>query len=108
MFKKEAKEYAEENKKIYGSDEYAHTTDYNNIKRAFEDAAKFGYNFAKNEWHYVKDGDLPRQYKHTCFSVEVLASNKKWVCYRFDSGKWFCGNREVKVTAWKEIIFPKE
>lgn len=66
-----------------------------------------GYNKA-NEWHYVKDGDLPRQDGNTCFSIEVLASNKKWVYYQFTNGKWFCGNKEVKVIAWKEIIFPKE
>lgn len=69
--------------------------------------AEFGYNKA-NEWHYVKDGDLPRQYEHTCFSIDVLANNKKWVYYEFSSGKWFCGNKEVNVIAWKEIVLPKE
>lgn len=107
MFEKEADEYAKENKKVYGSDEYADITDYNNVKEAFQKAAEFGYNKA-NEWHYVKDGDLPRQDGHTCFSIEVLASNKKWVYYEFGSGKWFCGNKEVKVTVWREIVFPKE
>ena len=61
-----------------------------------------------NEWHYVKDGDLPRQDGHTCFSIDVLANNKKWVYYEFSSGKWFCGNKEVKVIAWREIEFPNE
>ena len=68
---------------------------------------EFGYNKA-NEWHYVKKGDLPRQYEHTCFSIDVLANNKKWVYYEFSSGKWFCGNKEVNVIAWKEIKPPKE
>jgi len=58
MFEKEAEEYAEENKKVYGSDEYAYITDYNNVKKAFQKGAEFGYNKA-NEWHFVKDGDLP-------------------------------------------------
>ena len=50
MFEKEARNYAEENKKVYGSDEYADITDYNNVKKAFQKGAEFGYNKA-NEWH---------------------------------------------------------
>lgn len=72
-------------------------------ERSFKKGAEFGYNKA-NEWHFVKDGDLPKQDGNTCFSIEVLADNKKWVYYRFDSGKWFCGNKVVKVKAWKEIV----
>lgn len=84
-------------------------------REGFKDCAKSRLNVTtisdypiKDEWHYVKDGDLPRQDGNTCFSIEVLASNKKWVYYQFYSGKWFCGNKEVKVTAWKEIVFPEE
>ena len=29
------------------------------IQQVFKDGAEFGYNKA-NEWHYVKDGDLPK------------------------------------------------
>ena len=99
MFEKELEEYKNQSKwkgKIFMKDE----------ETCFKDGAEFGYNKA-NEWHYVKDGDLPRQYGHTCFSVEVLANNKKWVYYEFGSGKWFCGNKEVKVIAWKEIVLPE-
>lgn len=53
---------------------------------AWQKGAEFGYDKA-NEWHYVKNGDLPRQDGHTCFSIEVLANNKKWVYYEFGSGK---------------------
>ena len=76
-------------------------------KEKWQKGAEFGYNKA-NEWHYVKDGDLPRQYEHACFSIDVLANNKKRVYYEFSSGKWFCGNKEVKVIAWKEIELPKK
>ena len=99
MFEKELEEYKNQSKwkgKIFMKDE----------EICFKDGAELGYNKA-NEWHYVKDGDLPRQYGHTCFSVEVLANNKKWVYYEFGSGKWFCGNKEVKVIAWKEIVLPE-
>ena len=57
----------------------------------------------KSKWHYVKDGDLPEQYNHTCFSIVVLSNTMEKVCYRFDSGKWLHRNREVKVTAWHDL-----
>ena len=98
MFEKEAEEW--------WNNEYSPSL-YDNVSEVWQDGAEFGYNKA-NEWHYVADGDLPRQDGNTCFSIEVLANNKKWVYYRFDSAKWFCGNKEVKVIAWKEIVFPKE
>ena len=98
-------EYTKERAKKLGINEC--TLAYSAMKIAHQKGAEFGYNKA-NEWHYVKDGDLPRQDGNTCFSIEVLASNKKWVYYQFDSGKWFCGNKEVNVIAWKEIVFPEE
>ena len=118
MFEKEAEERArklEESQTlgIYDNDEdLARDIAWNEGKVAgyeegFKDGAELGYNKA-NEWHYVKNGDLPRQYEHTCFSIDVLANNKKWVYYEFSSGKWFCGNKEVNVYAWKEITLPKE
>ena len=58
------------------------------------------------KWHKVADGDLPRQEGNTCFSIDVLADGRRWVYYNFMNGKWFCGNKETKVTAWIEI--PKE
>lgn len=61
-----------------------------------------------NEWHFLKDGDLPRQDGNTCFSIEVLSDTKKWVYYQFGSGKWFCRNKQVKINAWREITFPKD
>lgn len=74
-----AKEYANENKRIYGSDEYADITDYNNVKEAFVAGLKAGREvereYVKNnaftsmkeqglfpfgKWHKVADGDLPK------------------------------------------------
>lgn len=99
MFEKEAEEYRKDLKSKF----FLSEPQLDLACQGFKD----GYNKA-NEWHYVKDGDLPRQDGHTCFSIEVLANNKKWVYYEFSSGKWFCGNKEVKVIAWKEIVLPKE
>lgn len=102
MFEKEAKEWVRTNSGYS-------TQEFHGQKaiEAYLAGAEFGYNKA-NEWHYVKDGDLPRQYAHTRFSIYVLANNKKWVYYDFSSDKWFCVNKEVNVIAWKEIVFPKE
>ena len=105
MFEKEAEEIEKEAikwvKDVFPNDEFKQS----GISRALVEFAELGYNKA-NEWHYVKNGDLPRQYEHTCFSIDVLANNKKWVYYEFSSGKWFCGNKEVNVIAWKEITLP--
>lgn len=57
----------------------------------------------KPKWHKVADGDLPKQYKNTCFSIDVLANNNKKVYYCFGSGKWFHKNKEVKIIAWCEL-----
>lgn len=114
MFEKEAEEIA--NKKLcsericynhcnFNSPKHHRCGEWHRIYDCAKESAEFGYNKV-NEWHYVKDGDLPRQYGHTCFSIDVLANNKKWVYYEFSSGKWFCGNKEVKVIAWKEIELP--
>lgn len=102
MFEKEAEEWVRTNSGYS-------TKEFHGQKaiEAYLAGAEFGYNKA-NEWHYVKDGEYPRQYEHTRFSIYVLANNKKWVYYDFSSDKWFCVNKEVNVIAWKEIVFPKE
>lgn len=51
MFEKEAKNYAKDCEKEF------HTS-YGACLHSFQDGAEFGYNKA-NEWHFVKDGDLP-------------------------------------------------
>lgn len=79
------------------------------VKMYAKQAFLAGLKAGRPQWHKVADGDLPRQDGNTCFSIYVLASNKKWVYYQFGSGKWFCGNKEVKVIAWCEIpTFDKE
>lgn len=56
-----AKEYARENEEVYGSDEYADITDYNNIKEAFLAGLKAGKDMnVPIKWHKVADGDYPK------------------------------------------------
>ena len=98
MFEKEAEEYA---KKLLNP----------SLEYAFKDGAELGYNKA-NEWHYVKDGDLPKDNK------EYLV-----LFYHNDKGKtiFTCGVRDnlqhdfeihrcytEQIIAWKEIVLPKE
>ena len=89
------------------------------IRDAFKDGAEFGYNKA-NEWHYVKDGDYPKDDKPVlCIlgdfdseSYEVgnyddKESNERWhleTYYLPDDD----GDNAWGVSAWKEIVPPKE
>ena len=76
----------------------------------FQKGAEFGYNKA-NEWHYVKDGDLPKDDKQYL----VL------FCYNHKGKKEMsCGIRDnlysafehlrcytEQIIAWKEIVLPE-
>lgn len=73
----------------------------------FEQGAEFGYSKA-NEWHFVKDGDLPKDEEYKwCVSQRgypyVARYEELFVSWT---------NRENKEVmcpfAWKEIVLPKE
>lgn len=107
MFDKEAEEYVNEHS------EYNETFDMvlinSDTKKTFKDAAEFGYNKA-NEWHYVKDGDLPKNNMH----VLALLKNKRLKITIFMENKFTIWNKDYDtytklydVIAWKEIILPK-
>ena len=72
----------------------------------YTDGFKDGYNKA-NEWHYVKDGDLPKETKeylvykidgYGCKSIQVMQFNNKH-CW--------CANCQNEIKAWKEIVLPE-
>ena len=74
--------------------------------------AEFGYNKA-NEWHYVKNGDLPKDdenficmlengYKLECFCDPTT---KRWYDNYFHHDIEY-GYYQSKVIAWKEIVLP--
>ena len=108
MFEKEAEKWVENN---------FHNTEEDYIK-AFKDGAEFGYNKA-NEWHYVKDGDLPTDdkdmlmSKHLILLTEMKGTDYLSVAlgqYNFSTQE-FCYQHIVgliDVIAWKEIVLPKE
>ena len=96
MFEKEAKEYAHE-----------HCCDscknlQARYRKVYQDGAEFGYNKA-NEWHYVKDGDLPSD-RHGHVVI-----NQDWDKVTIRNGKFeHLDGYKASVIAWKEIELPKE
>ena len=104
MFEKEAEEYQIEKRKTFN--EYEQLC-WGDVYKDWKKGAEFGYNKA-NEWHYVKDGDLPKETKkylvykidgYGCKSIQVMQFNNKH-CW--------CANCQNEIKAWKEIILPKE
>ena len=125
MFEKEAEEAIL--KKYHSS-----VQGYKSLVKNWQEGAEFGYNKA-NEWHYVKDGDLPRVYQKCYFirsnnykdnkvifsesNINVLTGVYAFVideesdeettepCFYDD-----INNDEIdlsEVYAWKEIVLPK-
>ena len=98
MFEKEAEEYAHE-----------HCCDscknlQARYRKVYQDGAEFGYNKA-NEWHFVKDGDLPAHLNRVLvFTDEGVGFG----IYGLDNGKWYTCDTDLDVIAWKEIELPKE
>ena len=72
----------------------------------FKEGAEFGYNKA-NEWHYVKDGDLPEE------NQWVLVYDGSYTVCNYHSNtpiKWLDNYEnevsESTIIAWREIIPP--
>ena len=99
---------------------YKWETDKRSYIDGFKDGAEFGYNKA-NEWHYVKDGDLPKDNEYIMIYAK-LADNIA-VGKRRCAGKirkrcvyeWYFATyegtyclRDKDIIAWKEIELPTE
>ena len=98
MFEKEA----EDNKPSYA---YCSIfTDCNLWEDGFQKGAEFGYNKA-NEWHFVKDGDLPKTKKKVL--VQLKDVEEPILDYYRQDGLWNYA-LENEVIAWKEIVLPEE
>ena len=103
MFEKEAEEYTD--KHIIPIRQVSETDLY----YAFKEGAEFGYNKA-NEWHYVKDGDLPKNNTQSL----VLLENKRMKISIFMENEFTVWNKDYNtytklysVIAWKEIVLPE-
>ena len=120
MFEKEAEEYARQNNPA----EYGVRATYFTVLNSFKAGAEFGYNKA-NEWHNVKDGDLPKtsgrylvytggepiildfDTEVNSFGYWVVSLGDNWGVRDedFETVKY---RGEDEVIAWKEIVLPKE
>jgi hypothetical protein len=103
MFEKEAEEIS--NKLVEkGSVAIAEDRARQDMQYAFKKGAELGYKKA-NEWHYVKDGKLPKDNKE----VLVYMWDSFYIGYYNLQWHFDCFSEESEqVTAWKEIVPPKE
>ena len=125
MFEKEAEEAI---MKKYPSS----VQGYKSLIKNWKDGAEFGYNKA-NEWHYVKDGDLPKEnqecyfiYSNTYENFHKVSFAKSNIQVRTGIYSFFLddeGNQTTEpcfyddvigdeidlseVYAWKEIVLPE-
>ena len=98
MFEKEAEEW--------WNNEYSPSL-YDNVSEVWQEGAEFGYNKA-NEWHYVKDGDLPKDSNKIVLCIcggGFINGKINYVC-RLLTRKEF--SLFGTVYRWKEIVLPKE
>ena len=106
MFEKEAEEIEKEAikwvKDVFPNDEFKQS----GISRALIEFAELGYNKA-NEWHFVKDGDLPKHEVNVLVLYNVQCIDIAH--YNYDYKEWHFIDSIVRdVIAWKEIVLPKE
>lgn len=123
MFEKEADEYIKKIPFVHGP-ELVRKIVRKFCKDAFKDGAEFGYNKA-NEWHFVKDGDLPkvssRYWVYTGgepFTLDFDTEVNAFGYWCLDVGEnlgvrdsifeTVAERDEDDVIAWKEIVLPKE
>ena len=111
MFEKEAKKHKEEFIDVYfniGGSPIAADMIGMQKEHSYKEGATFGYNKA-NEWHFVKDGDLPEE------NQWVLVYDGSYTVCNYHSNtpiKWLDNYEnevpENAIIAWKEIVTPKE
>jgi len=121
MFEKEAEEYSN-NWKINKNNDlnFAELVELRAvIYKANKDGAEFGYNKA-NEWHYVKNGDLPKaEFVDEYKKPRLPSAYKRHYCLCLGDdcimGKYIKGSFSTveghysldEVVAWKEIVLPE-
>lgn len=126
MFEKEAEEIAKDIYIHHFDDDVNYPCVLQAITVGVQQGAQFGYNKA-NEWHYVKDGDLPKD-TTSLYLVRVYSWNfsfshlyKKYTTYIPTVCEWngeyftpldtmaYSNARNINsCVAWKEIVLPKE
>lgn len=123
MFEKEAEEYATVGFDKSSDPRFVFIPRIDETKfNDWKNGAEFGYNKA-NEWHYVKDGDLPKkelEEKQLLVRVRNYTEDCIFAYYMLDkyyskNGKRFYSDTDCDypidiedIIAWKEIVLPKE
>lgn len=111
MFEEEAEEYVSKYQG-YGWQPHRGSATFEAMLDCYIHGAAYGYNNA-NEWHYVKDGDLPKDdIKLAIIEIDdcgyLLCNYRNGFWYDANSGatcaEWITNN----IIAWKEIVPPKE
>ena len=108
MFEREAEDYSIDTYETCLYDNLPYTNDSRAREESFRDGATFGYNKA-NEWHYVKDGDLPEENQWV-----LVYDGSYTVCnyHSYTPIKWLDNYEnevnEYAIIAWREIVPPKE
>ena len=106
MFEREAEDYSIDTYETCLYDNLPYTNDSRAREESFRDGATFGYNKA-NEWHFVKDGDLPKHEVNVLVLYNVQCIDIAH--YNYDYKEWHFIDSIVRdVIAWKEIVLPKE
>ena len=108
MFEKEAEEWAidyvcKDCSRYKKCKSKEHCTCKDCSKEKWQNGAEFGYNKA-NEWHFVKDGDLPA---HLNRVLVLTDEGVGFGIYGLDNKKWYTYDTGFDVIAWKEIELPK-
>ena len=135
MFEKEAEEYAIGLTYPKFQDSQIANVVLRDVEGAYQQGAEFGYNLAKeeidylnkhwrseeerkaNEWHFVKDGDLPKNNTYCLVVKEYEGATGKYTRCKLSTYKdnsFLIWNHEYdsyvqlhNVIAWKEIVLPK-
>lgn len=118
MFEKEAGEYSIGLTYPRFQDNQIANMVLRDVEGAFQKGAELGYNKA-NEWHYVKDGDLPEEGEIVLCAtrgycgVASCATARLYIGYDDKVKRWWTNAGEGKseqltdVYAWKEIVLPE-
>ena len=106
MFEREAEDYSIDTYENCIYDNFPYMNDSRAREESFRDGATFGYNKA-NEWHFVKDGDLPKHEVNVLVLYNVQCIDIAH--YNYDYKEWHFIDSIVRdVIAWREIVPPKE
>ena len=112
MFEKDAEEYAIGLTYPKFQDNQIANMVLRDVEGGFQKGAEFGYNKA-NEWHYVKDGEYPKEKGNYLVAWERTHHVEEYGKWGFDvdlfnaDEGYFEGVGDY-VIAWKEIVLPKE